>query len=132
MNKPTDSVRIVMFNGEDQAKFLVLAEADDPENWKLPGGKFDSVDETPEAAATRELAEELQLDANVVSLQAVGKLTNDDGISARYIFMAVADSDQPNPSEEIAATQWTTEATLPESPNRGHMLSAVSLARELQ
>lgn len=129
MNKPTDSVRIVLFNADDTTKFLILAEADDPDNWKLPGGKFDSVDETPEAAAKRELAEELQLDATAVLLAIAGILTNDDGVSARYIFTARSQQNQPSPSDEVAAMQWVSEESLPESPNKGHIQSAVALAR---
>ncbi|HSX15715.1 MAG TPA: NUDIX hydrolase [Candidatus Saccharimonadales bacterium] len=129
MNKPTDSVRIVIFDVSDPAQFLVLAEADDPTNWKLPGGKFDSVDETPVAAATRELREELGLEATAVQLRQVGELKNDDGVSARYIFAATADKAAPNPSAEIEAVQWVTPETIPDSPNKAHIESAVSHAR---
>lgn len=131
MNKPTDSVRIAIFNVAAPDQFLVLAEADDPTNWKLPGGKFDSVDETPRAAAERELREELGLEAAAVLLRQVGELQNDDGVSARYIFVAIADESQPAPSAEIEAVQWVTVETIPESPNRAHMQSAVKLAQTL-
>lgn len=130
MNKPTDSVRVVIFDTADTAKFLVLAEADDPTNWKLPGGKFDSADETPQAAAERELGEELGLDGTSIALQFVGRLTNDDGVSARHIFSGQAYVAQPTPSAEIAAVQWVTEAVTPETPNRSHILSAVELSRK--
>lgn len=131
MNKPTDSVRIVLFNVDDYTQFLVLAEADDPTNWKLPGGKFDGADETPRAAAERELREELGLEAATVELRQVGELQNDDGVSARYIFVAISGTSQPTPSAEIEAVQWVTVQTVPESPNKAHMLSAVKLAQTL-
>jgi len=130
MNKSTDSVRIVIFDADDAAKFLVLAEADDPENWKLPGGKFDSVDETPQAAAERELREELSLSSSGAGMRLANTLINDDGTSARHIFVAVARAPHINPSAEISGTQWVTEETMPESINKGHILSAVALARE--
>lgn len=130
MNRPTDSVRICLFDANDSTKFLVLAEADDPDNWKLPGGKFDSVDETPVAAAKRELVEELRLDADSIAMELVGELTNNDGVSKRYIFTATVHDALPVPSEEISGIQWVREDALPESPNAGHIQSAVASARE--
>jgi ADP-ribose pyrophosphatase YjhB (NUDIX family) len=129
MNKPTDSVRIVIFDRENPERFLVLAEADDPDNWKLPGGKFDTVDETPDAAAARELGEELGAQASDVGLKQAGRLINDDGVSARYIYAGMATEAAIKPSAEIAATQWVTEATIPEGKNHDHILSAVQTAR---
>jgi 8-oxo-dGTP pyrophosphatase MutT (NUDIX family) len=131
MNKPTDSVRIALFDAEDSSQFLVLAEADDPTNWKLPGGKFDYGDEQPEAAANRELGEEVGLDSSAGQIQKAGELVNDDGVSARYIFAGVIHREQLKPSAEIADTRWVTETTIPDSPNKAHMLSAVQLARSV-
>jgi ADP-ribose pyrophosphatase YjhB (NUDIX family) len=129
MNKPTDSVRIALFDQTDLNHFLVLAEADDPDNWKLPGGKFDSADETPDAAAERELSEELLTTAEAIGLKQAGELINEDGVSARYIYVGRAMDTTLHPSDEIAGTQWVTEETVPDSPNREHILSAVRLAR---
>lgn len=122
-------MRIAIFDADNPSKFLVLAEADDPENWKLPGGKFDSVDEAPLAAAERELGEELGLTGEGISLQHAGTLTNDDGISARHIFSAHARTSQPKPSAEIAAVRWASEDSVPEGPNKHHILSAVAAVR---
>lgn len=129
MNRPTDSVRIVFFDREAPSPFLVLAETDDPDNWKLPGGKFASHDEAADLAASRELLEELGLIAEEIGLHRAGELRNDDGVSARYIFWALMDPAMIRPSEEIAAVRWATETTVPDGPNRDHMLSAVALAR---
>ena len=129
-NTTTDSVRVVIFNAENPDQFLILAETDDPENWKLPGGKFNSTHETPQAAAERELREELGLDSANASLHQVAELTNDDGVSARYIFAATAGSADVIPSGEIAGTQWVSDTTIPDSPNKGHMQSAVAAARQ--
>jgi 8-oxo-dGTP pyrophosphatase MutT (NUDIX family) len=130
MNRSTDSVRICLFDAHDSTRFLVLAEADDPDNWKLPGGKFDSVDEMPEAAARRELAEELRLDATTIAMELVGELTNYDGVSKRYIFTATVNNALPVASEEVSGIQWVLEDSLPESPNAGHIQSAIAATRE--
>lgn len=127
MNTTTDSVRIVLFSQANPQLFLVLAETDDPTNWKLPGGKFNSEDETPEAAVSRELNEELGL--TDLTVKQVGQLTNDDGVSARYIFAVQIDEKQVVPSAEVADIQWVSEETIPETPNKAHVLSAVGLAR---
>jgi len=129
-NTSTDSVRIFLFDKSMPDHFLVLAETDDPTNRKLPGGKFDSEDETPDAAAARELGEELGLAAEAVSLRQAGRLTNDDGVSARYIYTGVTERDAVKPSHEIAEVNWFSQDDLPEGQNRGHMLSAVALVRE--
>ena len=129
MNTPTDSVRIVLFNKAEPARFLVLAETDDRTNHKLPGGKFDTVDETPDAAAARELQEELGLSAGAVGLAQAAQLVNDDGVSARYIYRGAVDPSAVRPSPEIAEINWYTEQDLPEGKNQGHMLSAVAAAR---
>ncbi len=133
VRRPTDSVRIVLFDLEDPESFLALTEADDTENWKLPGGKFDHAQgqaEAPDGAAARELEEEIGLAATDVGLVAVDELVNDDGVSARYIFAGRVARDQIQPTSEIAEIGWFTEETLPESKNRGHVLSAVAAARE--
>jgi len=129
MNTPTDSVRISIFDAEDTAKFLVQTEADDMDNWKLPGGKFNSTSESVLDAAARELFEELGLSGDSVGLRSVGKLVNDDGVSARYIFTAVAQASQLRPTPEVAELRWVTESDVPDGPNRSHMLTAVALAR---
>jgi len=134
MHRPTDSVRIAIFDATDPDQFLVLTEADDPDNWKLPGGRFEIAGdqvETPAAAAARELAEELGLTPDQINLRAAATLNNHDGVSARYIFAGTARPDQITPTAEIAQSGWFTTATLPDSPNRGHMLEAVAAARRL-
>jgi ADP-ribose pyrophosphatase YjhB (NUDIX family) len=132
MHKPTHSVRIVIFDQVSPDHFLVLTETDDPDNWKLPGGKFemgkDGI-ESPADAAARELMEELGVVVEEVGLAAAATLTNDDGVSARYIFSGKAGITNVKPSAEIAKTQWFTEATLPDCKNKDHILSAVAAAR---
>jgi 8-oxo-dGTP pyrophosphatase MutT (NUDIX family) len=129
MNRPSDSVRIALFDAEDPSYFLVLAEKDDPTNWKLTGGKFNSEDESPWDAANRELHEELGLDVDAANLQGAGQLINDDGVSARHLFAGMVRRSEASPSDEIEAIRWVTEITVPDSPNKAHMLSAVKQAR---
>lgn len=131
MNRPTDSVRIAFFDKSNPDQFLVLTEADDPDNWKLPCGKFNNESETPDDAASREVDEELGiLKATELGMIRAGELVNDDGVSARYIYACLVNSDVIKPSGEIAQTRWVTEDTLPESKNKAHMLSAVAVARQ--
>ena len=126
MNKPSDSVRVVIFDQNNPSNFLVLTETDDPDNWKLPGGKFDTVTENPTVAANREVREELSA---TLKLEQVAKLVNDDGESARYIFMGSVAAATIEPTREIDRTDWVTEKTIPQSPNQRHILSAVQAAR---
>ncbi len=127
MSAASDSVRIVLFN---QAKdsFLVLSETDDPENFKLAGGKFND-NELPDQAAARELDEELGVSPETVQLQFAGKLLNDDGTSKRFIYTGVIEPTAVKPSNEVHAIGSYREATVPAGKNKGHILSAVNLAR---
>ena len=125
-----DSVRIVLFNEAVHGEFVALTETDDPDNLKLPGGRFGSQDESPEEAAARELREELGLEPEQVGLTHAGNLPNDDGISKRYIFTGRVALAAMQPSEEIARTELLTETSVPEGKNRGHMLAAVALSAQ--
>lgn len=129
MNTSTDSVRVVLFDQAHSERFLILAETDDPTNFKLPGGKFDHANEPAAACAERELREELGLEASRITLTPAAQLTNQDGVSTRYIYGAVIDSALVRPSAEIELTQWVSEAEVPGGLNRGHILSAVAAAR---
>lgn len=125
-----DSVRIVLFNEAAHGEFVALTETDDPDNLKLPGGRFEGDDETPDEAAARELREELGLEPDQVGLSKAGELPNDDGVSKRYIYTGRVVLAAMQPSEEISRTELLTEATTPEGKNRGHMLAAVALSEQ--
>jgi len=127
MHNPTNSVRIVLFD-KDFKSFTALTETDDPDNLKLPGGKFEPGESADDAAA-RELVEEVGLEPQEVGLTFAGELTNDDGVSKRNIYVGKAGENMIKPSEEIHRIGSFSEDTLTEGKNRGHILSAVALAR---
>lgn len=120
----SDSVRIVLRDELNTDRFLILSEADDPDNMKLPGGKFEA-GEDEFAAAVRELAEELNLNVSKTDLGDVVELINDDGVSRRYIFDIQVDPNDVKPTDEIAKISWVDEDSIPEGKNKGHILSAV-------
>lgn len=130
MNTTTDSVRLVIYNQNEKDKFLVLSEVDDPENFKLPGGRFNDENETPDEVASREIQEEIGLTAKVTNLTFCGELIGDDGLSKRFIYKGVADPDNIKKTKEVHTILWANEETLPESKNRHHMLTAVDLSKK--
>jgi ADP-ribose pyrophosphatase YjhB (NUDIX family) len=116
-----DNVRAVIFNPE--GKFLIVTELDDPDNWKLPGGKMDK-EESPEDAIKRELLEEIGLKTEGPFIYK--QLVTDDGSSNRYIFKVNAKQQDIIPSkDEIAKTQWCDKSSVPECQNKNHILSAL-------
>lgn len=126
----TDSVRISLWSVEEPEKFLVVVEADDLDNPKLPGGKFNSITETPVEAAVREVEEEVGV---VVELRDPVELQNDDGVSKRYIFstsIAAGDdvrlSDDVYDLERVVEAMWVSRSDVEKSdwPNRNHILAA--------
>ena len=125
MNKLTDSVRIIVTDEHNPDRFLICTESDDPNNWKLPGGKFNGVDETPLDAARRELDEELSLPN--VALVLLGTVMNDDAISSRHIFKTVVNPNRVIPTADIDRLRWIIKADIPEGKNRHHMAQAVDL-----
>lgn len=131
---PVDSVRIVVRSQQDPTRFVIVAEADDPENWKLPGGKFED-DESVIDAMIREAKEELNLDG--VEGDFI-ELPNHDGISKRFIFLATIDptliSQEPDDSddpERIIGRKWVTREEIEASQlkNREHILDALDVSR---
>ena len=131
MNRQTDSVRVVVFDANNTNVFLVLSEKDDPENLKLPGGKFENETETPDQAVTRELTEELGITKDAYNLVRVAELVNDDGISKRFIFSTRCQASLIKPTSEVDRTQWCTEKSIPECKNSNHILAAVKACTQL-
>ena len=128
MVKSADSVRIAIYNQANLDEFVALSEADDPDNLKLPGGKFEG-EETPDEAASRELMEELGVTPEQVGLKFAGELVNDDGVSRRYIYTGTVDLEDLRPSEEIHHTEMLTLETIPEGQNKRHILAAIMQSR---
>ena len=125
-NLTTDSVRVVIFDARNKDYFLIVSETDDPDNLKLPGGKFNTVTETPEECAKREVQEEISLTG--VEMKFCGELVNEENASRRFIFTTKISRDQARPSHEIAKSAWVTEP--PAGKNFGHMSSALHCAKE--
>lgn len=124
MSNGSDSVRVVLRDRQKPDHFLVLSEVDDPDNFKLPGGKFET-GETPVDATLRELAEEVGLQLNASDIGEPVELLNDDGVSKRYITNVNVDTEHVKPTDEIAKVLWVTEVTVPEGKNKNHILAAV-------
>lgn len=125
---PSDSVRIILMTINGQ--FPLVCEADDPGNWKLPGGRVEDM-EDPDHAAARELVEELGVDAEQVSLRLVRQVMNDDGIHARWIYTGRLDAPELlKPGEDISDLLMVTRSTIPNCPNQHHIESAVQLLDE--
>lgn len=135
MSQGVDSVRIALFDRDDPECFFVLTETDDPDNWKLPGGKFevneDGAPEEPDEAAARELDEEVGIGPKEAGLAKAEELVNDDGVSRRFIYAGLVVRESIKPGEDIAHTDWVTLDTIPEGKNQGHIRSAVTAARAI-
>ncbi len=126
-----DNVRAVIYN--DKSEFLILTEQDDPDNWKLPGGKLSAV-EDPTVGILRELEEELGLTSSQINTADLkfSKLTTDDGVSNRYIFKIVVSEDNIKPNNsEIAKLKWCNLSSIPDCQNRNHITTAVESVASL-
>lgn len=126
-----DNVRAVIYN--DKSEFLILTEQDDPDNWKLPGGKL-SADEDPTAGILRELEEELGLTSSQINTKDLkfSKLTTDDGLSNRYIFKVSASEEGLKPNKtEIAKLKWCNLGLIPDCQNKNHITTAVESVASL-
>lgn len=134
VHKGSDSVRIVVFEDEKCEKFWILTELDDEENWKLPGGKFESKAdgeiETPREAVEREAMEEIGLSPDEAVLTHAETLKNDDGSSLRYIYYAFAGAEKLEKGAEVDRMELVTAATLPPTRNMDHILAAVEAAKK--
>lgn len=119
-----DSVRIVVSDVDKPNSFLLVCEADDNGNWKLPGGKLE-LGENPTQAAVRELSEELNLKLTLDQLGDAFELVNDDGKSKRYIFRHLTAVNNVIPSDEIAQVMWTDIQDVPDCKNKNHISLAL-------
>lgn len=91
---------------EDRILYVRKAKS----RWNLPGGKIEK-DESPAAAAVRELREETGL--QVVDLVFLGAYESDDTL--HHLFEArIADSAVATPQNEIAECRWQNRQQLGE------------------
>lgn len=133
------SVRIVFFDQADPNRetiYIATERDDDPDDWKLPGGKI-KPDETRDQAVLREAGEETvpQDGAHFVLASALGGLVVPEGAivlyyvgtlpnrhdpgSERHIYTSVTGQTAFIGSEEISASRWSTVADLPRKAD-GH------------
>jgi 8-oxo-dGTP pyrophosphatase MutT (NUDIX family) len=118
------SVFVALFDAD--GRVLLVRHSYGPPVWTLPGGGR-ARGEKPEAAAAREMREELG--CRLVELQAVASHTAVDSASTdlRELFIATT-PDTPRPDErEVVAIAWFDPAALPTDAS-GWARRAVGLA----
>jgi len=132
---PAASVAVV-----GEAGVLCTRRDVDPyrDRWALPGGHME-VDETPAAAAARELREEVGVRADPADLRLLGPRTGDHGGEKRMLIVdywvpASAVSGDPIVGDEVWAVEWIAgdERPPPDAFVDGHAAvfdAAVAAAR---
>lgn len=104
---------ILRHGGEDNAeRVLLVRHTYGPEYWSLPGGGMDKGEE-PEAAARREMREELGVDLQ--ELTSLGTLEEElSGTThTAYLFSAIADGKVTPDGREISKAAFFEPAVLP-------------------
>jgi 8-oxo-dGTP pyrophosphatase MutT (NUDIX family) len=127
------AVAAVLRPGDGGAEFLFIHRAEDPRDpWSghmaFPGGRVDSRDSGPLAAAVRETIEEVGLDLPMVAKQ-IGRLSDVAAIGrGRPMNMVITpfifatDSVPPlTPNHEVAAVVWVPASFLADHRNRESM-----------
>lgn len=127
------AVAALLRPGEDGAEFLFIHRAEDPRDpWSghmaFPGGRVDSRDTDPLAAAIRETCEEVGLDIHSMAEQ-IGRLSDVAAIGrgrpmnmviTPYVF--TIDAVPPlTPNHEVAAVVWVPASYLADHRNRESM-----------
>lgn len=113
-------------------KILVQREYSYPPDQKLfqfPGGAV-TADETPEAGANRELAEEMSYHANTLDLLGNYLIDNRRSRMKMYVYLAtdlVAKSLDPDPSENIEGF-WLSEEKIENMIKKGKIINVHTLA----
>jgi 8-oxo-dGTP diphosphatase len=109
--RPAVSVDVVILTREDKPRVLLIKRKHDPFSgqWALPGG-FVNMEETLEAAARRELAEETSIRAGKLQQLATfgdpGRDPRGRVISIAYLAEVDAGAVRPQPADDAAAVGW--------------------------
>lgn len=108
-NRPTHAGGAVFRRRGDTIEYLVVAATGRPDDWVLPKGHIGR-DETPEAAAAREVAEEAGIDARVIG-PIPGRVTfaavhrgKSEIVDAVFYLMAYRDETESPPEDR--ARRW--------------------------
>jgi len=105
---------------EDAVLLIEMGEGRDEGSWALPGGHIDA-DESPRAAAVRELEEEtgIQAASNELSLIGDGFLAFEDGdsmVSFNYAITRDKTAGQVEAADDAAKARFWTRKELQETP----------------
>lgn len=115
----------------EQNILLVRHTYKNPDQWDLPGGGIRD-DEPPPAAATRELAEELGVDAHALEHVATTTLYHRFHYDNLEIFVCRSFTGAPAPDRiEVGYAEWFPLQDIPAnlSPMAAHVLRGVALPR---
>ncbi|MCD0443756.1 NUDIX domain-containing protein [Glycomyces sp. A-F 0318] len=105
----TFGVKVLLLHPAEPGRFLVVRHSySDPNRWGLPGGGYRPSRETPQEAASREIAEELTLTAAPGAFVVLETLetTLEAKRDTLTILRVLAPSTDVVPSPELAEARW--------------------------
>lgn len=107
---------VVLGLGEGALEVLIVERALDPGAWALPGG-FVRVDESVDAAARRELAEEAGVQPGYLeqlhTFGEVGRDPRERVVSVAYFGLVRRDRHLPHAASDARAARWSEVAAVP-------------------
>jgi 8-oxo-dGTP diphosphatase len=133
IRKPkTFGVKALLLHPDRSGRFLVVRHSySDPSRWGLPGGGYKPSKETPEEAASREIAEELALLVPSDAFRVLDTLvtTLEGKRDTLTILRAAAPDATVSPSPELAEVRWIENVDqLEPAPVSRWLIAAVSRA----
>jgi 8-oxo-dGTP diphosphatase len=108
----TFGVKTLLLHPDGSGRFLVVRHSySDPSRWGLPGGGYKPVIETPEQAASREVAEELALSLPAEAFTTLDTVmtTLEGKRDTLTILRATAPEEQVSLSPELAEARWISD-----------------------